>query len=367
MSARPIRLLIVDDSALAQKSICASVAPYREIEVVGTATDPYIARDKILELKPDVITLDLEMPRMDGITFLRAIMKHRPLPVIIISSLTPSNSQNALDALQAGAVDVMEKAAGLHSDEGRGAVLAEKIRAAAGARLRVESSPPPLLRTKLASGDGGKPRVFPARNIILMGASTGGIEALKIVLTSMRGDLPGICIVQHIPPRFSKTFAERMSEICPMQFREAQDGDVVKPGLALLAPGDHHMVLKWEAGAYHIRLSQEAPRHHQRPAVDVLFDSAVQAGAGPHAAAVLLTGMGVDGAAGLLHLAHAGAATVAQSQETCAVFGMPREAIRLGAAKHIVPLEQIGPRLDKLISNSFPATEAKPGLGVREL
>lgn len=355
MNSKPIRLLIVDDSALAQKSICVSLAPFREIEVVGTAADPYIARDKILELKPDVITLDLEMPRMDGITFLRAIMKHRPMPVIIISSLTPSNSQNALDALQAGAVDVMEKSAGLRSDQAQGAMLAEKIKAAAGARLRGDSVQPPAMRAKTPAGEAGMPRVFAPRKIILMGASTGGTEALKVILASMRGDLPGICIVQHIPARFSKTFAERMNEICPMEFREAQDRDVVKPGLALLAPGDYHMLLKWEDGRYHIRLNQGAPVHHQRPAVDILFDSAVQAGAAPHAVAALLTGMGSDGAVGLLHLANAGAATLAQSQETCAVFGMPREAIRLGAARHIVPLEQIGPRLDKLISNPFPA------------
>jgi two-component system chemotaxis response regulator CheB len=300
---------------------------------------------------------------MDGITFLRAIMKHRPMPVIIISSLTPSNSQNALDALQAGAVDVMEKTAGLRSDETHGAILAEKIKAAAGARLRGESPAPPL-RAKPLAGEAGAPRVFPPRKIILLGASTGGIEALKIILTSMRGDLPGICIVQHIPARFSKTLAERMNEICPMQFREAQDRDVVRPGLALLAPGDHHMLVRWEGGGYHVRLNQGAPVHHQRPAVDVLFDSAVEAGAAPHAVAAVLTGMGTDGAQGLLHLANAGAATVAQSQETCAVFGMPREAIRLNAARHIVPLEQIGARLDKLISNLPPGirSEGQPGV-----
>ena len=166
----------------------------------------------------------------------------------------------------------------------------------------------------------------------------------------MRGDLPGICIVQHIPPRFSTAFAERMNQICPMQVREARDRDAVKPGLALLAPGGYHMLVKWEGGHYHIHLNQGPPVHHQRPAVDVLFDSAVKAGAAPHAAAALLTGMGADGAAGLLRLASAGAATIAQNEETCVVFGMPREAIRLGAARHIVPLQQIGPRLDELIS-----------------
>jgi two-component system chemotaxis response regulator CheB len=187
-----------------------------------------------------------------------------------------------------------------------------------------------------------------------MGSSTGGIEAIKTILTSMRGDLPGICIVQHIPPRFSTAFADRLNQICPMQVREARDWDVVKPGLALLAPGGYHMLIKWEGAQYQIHLNQGPPLHHQRPAVDVLFDSAVKAGAGPHAAAALLTGMGADGAAGLLRLANAGAATVAQNEETCVVFGMPREAIRLDAAQHIVPLQQIGPRLDELISTRSP-------------
>jgi two-component system chemotaxis response regulator CheB len=354
MKSKPIRLLIVDDSALAQKSISASLAPFDDIEVIGTAADPYIARDKILELKPDVLTLDLEMPRMDGITFLRAIMKHRPMPVIIISSLTPANSQNAMEALQAGAVDVMEKSSSLRSDHAQGALLSEKIKAAAGARLGGHSADWTPTGGGPVSTTGTARRIFPPRKIILMGSSTGGTEALKTILTSMRDDLPGICIVQHLPPRFSKTFADRLNEICPMPVREARDRDVVRPGLVLLAPGDYHMTLKWEGGHYHVRLNQNEPRHHQRPAVDVLFDSAVQAGAAPHAAAALLTGMGSDGAAGLLHLANAGAATLAQNQETCVVFGMPREAIRLGAAHHIVPLDQIGPRLDKLISSPFP-------------
>jgi two-component system chemotaxis response regulator CheB len=354
MKPKPIRLLIVDDSALAQKSISASLASFPDIEVVGTAADPYVARDKILDLKPDVMTLDLEMPRMDGITFLKAIMKHRPMPVIIVSSLTPANSHNALEALQAGAVDVMEKPAGSLSTHAQGVRLSEKIKAAAGARLAgiFADAPPPRVRTP--ASDAPQARSFPARKIILMGSSTGGIEAIKTILTSMRGDLPGICIVQHIPPRFSTAFADRLNQICPMQVREARDWDVVKPGLALLAPGGYHMLIKWEGAQYQIHLNQGPPLHHQRPAVDVLFDSAVKAGAGPHAAAALLTGMGADGAAGLLRLANAGAATVAQNEETCVVFGMPREAIRLDAAQHIVPLQQIGPRLDELISTRSP-------------
>ena len=350
MSAKPVRLLVVDDSALARKIITQSMAPFPDIEVVGTAADPYAARDKILELHPDVITLDIEMPRMDGITFLKVIMKHRPMPVIIMSSLTRAGSIKGMEALQAGAVDIMEKPGGTHSAQADGARLAEKIRAAAGARMRARPE-----ETALSSGgpmrktgpDQTRPRSFPARRIILLGASTGGTEALKSVLTSLRGDLPGICIVQHIPAYFSKAFADRLNQICPMEVREARPGDIVRPGLALVAPGGWHLLLKWRENHYAVELNEGPPVHHQRPSVDIMFDSAVKAGAGPHALAVVLTGMGADGAAGLLRLRQAGAATAAQNEETCAVFGMPREAIRLGAAQQVLALSRIGAFLEQ--------------------
>ncbi len=355
MNTKPIRLLVVDDSALARKIITSSLAPFREIEIVGTAMDPYAAREKILALNPDVVTLDIEMPRMDGITFLKLIMKHRPMPVIIISSLTNAGSEKALEALQAGAVDVMEKPGGSYSAHADGTRLAEKIKAAASARVRMRSGettfvyrrPEPQVRAAITEA-----RAFPARKLILLGASTGGTEALKTVLMSMRGDLPGICIVQHIPAYFSKAFADRLNQICPMEVREAQDGDSVKPGLALIAPGGFHIVLKWRVNQYKIELSQGPAIHHQRPAVDILFDSAVRAGAGPETVAAVLTGMGADGAAGLLRLREAGARTMAQDEETSVVFGMPREAIRLGAAQHVLPLERIGARLEQLISET---------------
>jgi two-component system chemotaxis response regulator CheB len=363
MNAKPIRLLVVDDSALARKAITSSLAPHKDIEIVGTAVDPYVARDKILELNPDVMTLDIEMPRMDGITFLKRIMKHRPMPVIIISSLTETGSKKALEALQAGAVDVMEKPAGSYSACADGTRLAEKVRAAAGARVRLFPglpAPDPRPGTAQNRVIASDARSFPARNVILLGASTGGTEALKSVLTSMRGDLPGICIVQHIPAHFSKAFADRLNELCSMEVREAVHNDAVRPGLALVAPGGYHMLLRWQACRYVVELNQGPPIHHQRPAVDVLFDSAIKAGAAPHAAAALLTGMGSDGAAGLLRLRQEGAATIAQNEETCVVFGMPREAILLGAAQHVVPLELIGPRLDQLIcgQSAAPARRA---------
>ncbi len=306
MNTKPIRVLIVDDSSLARAIITQSLGPYPDITVVGTACDPYIARDKILELNPDVVTLDIEMPRMDGITFLKIIMKHRPMPVIIMSSLTAAGSAKAMEALQAGAVDVIGKPRGASSANEDGALLAEKIRTAASARMQAWKDTTGLSSPKQAARP---PRHFPERRIILLGASTGGTEALKTVLTSLPGDLPGICIVQHIPAYFSKAFADRLNSICAMEVREARHGDAVKPGLALVAPGGWHMILKWREGHYAVELNEGPPVHHQRPAVDIMFDSAVKAGAGPHAVAALLTGMGADGAAGLLHLREAGAAT----------------------------------------------------------
>jgi two-component system, chemotaxis family, protein-glutamate methylesterase/glutaminase len=364
MHTRPIRLLVIDDSALARKMITNSLASFPEIEIVGTAIDPYVAREKILLLNPDVITLDIEMPRMDGLTFLRLIMRHRPMPVIIISSLTAAGSDKAIEALEAGAVDVMGKPNGSYSAFTDGVELAEMIKAAVGARLR----PCPAPRVGVAQA--GEERMGPrtagkapsaGRRVILLGASTGGTEALKAVLTSMGADLPGICIVQHIPAYFSKAFADRLNQICPMEVREAKQGDVVKEGLALIAPGGFHMLLRWQGARYSIELNQGPQVHHQRPAVDVLFESAVKAGAGPHAVAAVLTGMGTDGAVGLLHLREAGAATIAQNEESCVVFGMPREAIRLGSAQYVLPLEQIGRGLSQLISTPSTARALPSG------
>jgi two-component system chemotaxis response regulator CheB len=351
MNPAHIRLLVVDDSALARKVIVSSLAPFPEIEIVGTAADPYVARDKILALNPDVVTLDIEMPRMDGITFLKLIMKHRPMPVIIMSSLTAAGSVKALEALQSGAIDVMGKPGSSFTAHADGTRLAEKIKAAAGARVCPEAGAPPLPHRSAAPEIRSSPpsgRSFPARKLILLGASTGGTEALKNVLLSMQGDLPGICIVQHIPAYFSRAFAERLNQICPMEVREARDRDKVKPGLALVAPGGFHMLLKWHGDHYQVELNEGPAIHHQRPAVDILFDSAVRAGAGPSTVAALLTGMGADGAAGLLRLREAGARTIAQDEQTSVVFGMPREAIRLGAAQHVLPLQKIGPQLEQL-------------------
>lgn len=351
-----VRVLIVDDSALVRRALSDSLARSREIEVVGTAVDPYVARDKILQLNPDVLTLDVEMPRMDGITFLKLLMQRRPMPVVILSSLTGAGSAKALEALQAGAVEVLAKPAGPFSsfeDENR---LIEVIKAAARAKLRRAPTNTPaapaapahgLPPVRLGGGERTGPRRYDHRKLILLGASTGGTEALRDVLTRLRSDLPGICLVQHIPAHFSRAFAQRLNELCRLEVREAADGDWVQPGLVLVAPGGYHLVLEKRPTGYQARLTQGPKIHYQRPAVDVLFESALKAGGGPHTLALLLTGMGADGAASLLELRQAGARTVAQDEASSVVFGMPREAIRLGAAELVLPLDQMAARIER--------------------
>jgi two-component system chemotaxis response regulator CheB len=362
MTMKPIRLLVVDDSALARRAIAASLTPFREIEIVGTASDPYAARDQILSLNPDVVTLDIEMPRMDGLTFLKVIMKHRPMPVIIMSSLTQAGSAKAMEALQAGAVDVMDKPSS-YSAALDGARLAEKIRAAACARIISKNTEEAAPKQSFPGAGSRPPRSFPPRKLILIGASTGGTEAIKMILTALRGDLPGICIVQHIPAFFSKAFADRLNELCQLEVREAKTGDLLAPGLALIAPGGFHMLLRWDGKRYRIELNQGPAVHFQRPAVDILFDSAVRAGAAPHAVAALLTGMGTDGAAGLRQLRDAGATTIAQNEQSCVVFGMPREAIRLGAAQNVLPLPQIASYLETAVCSQTAPHPLAPASG----
>ncbi|MCC6233724.1 MAG: chemotaxis response regulator protein-glutamate methylesterase [Verrucomicrobiales bacterium] len=367
-----IRTLIVDDSALVRKILVDHLSRDPEIEVVGTAIDPYVARDKILALDPDVITLDIEMPRMDGLTFLKLIMKHRPMPVVIMSSLTSSGSAQAMEALQAGAVDVVGKPSGSFSVADAGEMIA-KIKAAAFSRYRrrpgvpsapvvslprAEAVPAPSAAAASRAVAPPGPRVikpvptgsgcrFQARSLIVMGASTGGTEALKSVLSRLPGNMPGICVVQHIPSYFSAAFAERLNQCCRMEVREAQRGDELRPGLVLVAPGGQHMLLRWNGSLYIVDLNAGPPVHHQRPAVDVLFDSASKSGGGSSTLAILLTGMGADGAAGMLRLREAGAETIAQDEQSSVVFGMPREAIRMGAAREVLSLDQMPQRMER--------------------
>ncbi|MBM3845162.1 MAG: chemotaxis response regulator protein-glutamate methylesterase [Verrucomicrobia bacterium] len=335
--SKRIRVLVVDDSAIARRVITESLAPYPEIEVVGTAVDPYDARSQILNLNPDVITLDVEMPRMDGITFLKLIMQHRPMPVIIMSSLTTQGSEKAMEALECGAVDIVDKPADSCSAHKDGPRLLARIQAPAQA--------PAITRPAPSASSGGKRR-FPARSLILIGASTGGPEALKKVLSGLEPDLPGIVIVQHIPAQFSRAMAVRLNSVSRLEVREAVHGDLVKPGTALVAPGGFHTVLHWDGCDYTVELNEGPPVHHQRPAVDVLFSSAVKAGAGQKSLGLVVTGMGSDGAAGLLELRKAGALTVAQDEESSVVYGMPKEAVRLGAAAHVAGISQMADKIN---------------------
>jgi two-component system chemotaxis response regulator CheB len=339
-----IKVLIVDDSAIVRKLLSEALSAEPDIEVVGVAPDPYVAREKILRLNPDVLTLDIEMPRMDGLTFLKKVMQYRPMPVIVISSLGQASSGAALEALQVGAVEVLAKPGGPYSVGDLKDDLPCKIRAAAGARLGAvkpsapAASPrPPLPHTPVASGRRSD-------SLILIGASTGGTEAIREVLCALPGDCPPIVIVQHIPAVFSRAFADRLDSICTLRVKEASENDVVEAGLALIAPGNYHMRLRRAVEHYRVTLDDGPRVCYQRPAVNVLFESA-EPFAGPKLTAVLLTGMGTDGAQGMLQLRRAGAHTIAQDEASCVVFGMPREAIRLGAVDQVLPLERIAPAI----------------------
>ena len=343
---RKIRVLVVDDSAVVRKLASEALAADPEIEVVGTAIDPYMARDKLRELSPDVLTLDLEMPRMDGLTFLRLLMERRPMPVVVMSSLTQRGSDFALEALRLGAVDFIAKPSGSFSFGDLGPQLIAKVKAAAGARIRpaarTPTNPPIKPAPKPPAASAPVRQVYHnPRSLILLGSSTGGTEALREVLTQLPGDLPGIAIVQHIPATFSKSFADRLNTLCNLEVREAVDGDRLQPGLALIAPGGFHMMLQWVSDHYHVRIVNGPAIWHQRPAVDLLFKSAADCGAGPHAVAGILTGMGKDGAEGLLRLREKGATTFAQDEASCVVYGMPKVAWECGAAQQQISLDRV--------------------------
>jgi two-component system chemotaxis response regulator CheB len=383
-----IRVLVVDDSAVVRKLVTEALSRDPAIEVVGTAIDPIIARTKIEQLKPDVITLDIEMPRMDGLTFLREIMETKPIPVIIMSSLSKAGSTQVIEALRLGAVEVMGKPGGSYSFGDLGPQLCDKIKAAALARLRPRSPSPiasrpaaqsasPAAMTPLITAAPATPAPpsFPAasasavstgmppsstrisanpnlrhhsRRVILLGASTGGTEALYEVLSQLPDNLPGIAVVQHIPPIFSKAFADRLNMQCAFEVREACDGDRLTPGLALIAPGNRHMILRWEIDGYRVRLSDGPPIWHQRPAVDILFKSAAESAANQVIAGVF-TGMGRDGAEGLLRLREKGAQTFTQDEASSVVYGMPRVAWELGGAQRQVALSHAARHIVSLV------------------
>jgi two-component system chemotaxis response regulator CheB len=333
-----IRVLIVDDSAIVRKVLTDALSCEADIEVVGTAPDPYVARDKILSLQPDVLTLDIEMPRMDGVTFLKKLMHHHPMPVIVISSLGIASGRAALDALEAGAIDVLAKPGGPQSVGDLRLSLASKIRAAKVARLKAPAPKAVAPAAPPARKPPGQP--FPASAVIAIGASTGGTEAIQKILVELPVNCPGIVITQHIPAVFSRSFANRLNELCSIRVREAEDGDKVEPGLALVAPGNFHMLLKRSPAGYRVEIKDGPMVCYQRPAVDVLFHSVAQA-AGSNATGAILTGMGSDGAQGMLAMKKAGARNIAQDEASCVVFGMPKEAIRHGAVDRVLPLSAI--------------------------
>ena len=339
-SASAIKVLIVDDSAVVRQLLSRELARDPGIFVVGTAPDPYIARDKIVELQPDVLTLDVEMPRMDGITFLRKLMVYHPMPVIVLSSLTATGTQTALQALEAGAVEVLCKPSSAYTVEDMSPRLITAVKMAARARVRkgVEVPAAPAPRLSMAAT---------TDKILAIGASTGGVQALTEVLIRFPANAPGTVIVQHMPASFTASFANRLDTLCEVEVKEAADGDSVIPGRVLIAPGGFHTVLRRSGARYYVQIKDGPEVHHQKPSVDVLFDS-VARHAGANAVGAILTGMGADGARGLLSMRQAGSHTIAQDETSCVVYGMPMEAVKCGAAEQILPLRDIAAALIKL-------------------
>ena len=332
-----IKVLIVDDSAVVRKILSSELQKDPAIDVVGTAQDPYIARDKIVELHPDVITLDIEMPRMDGISFLRRLMAHYPIPAIVVSSLSPQGSRVAVEALAAGAVEVMCKPGESYMVGDMARELVEKIKIAASVQVKrivPVSANSTIVRDSLAM-------TKTTNKVVAIGASTGGTQALEALLRRLPANSPAIVIVQHMPENFTKAFADRLDSVCQIEVREAVNGDAVVRGRALVAPGNHHLLLNRSGANYFVQVKQGPSVNRHRPSVDVLFKSVAKF-AGANAVGVILTGMGADGAAGMLEMKNTGAYTIAQDEASCVVFGMPKEAINLGGANIVLPLDNIG-------------------------
>jgi two-component system chemotaxis response regulator CheB len=366
-----IKVLIVDDSALVRKLLTEMLSKDSEIEVVGTASDPYVAREKIKALNPDVITLDVEMPRMDGVTFLENLMRLRPMPVVMVSSLTQRGADVTLRSLELGAIDFVAKpkldVAGTltsYADE-----LIAKVKTAANARVYAR---PKTIRATARQVDPRRtadailPLSAPHRvlrttdRIVAIGASTGGTEAIRALLENLPADAPAIVISQHIPAAFSKAFAERMNRCSPMAVCEAQDGQYILPGHVYIAPGDRHLLVARDGARYVCRLNDGPAVNRHRPSVDVMFRSVAQ-NVGPNALGILLTGMGDDGARGLKEMLEAGARTIAQDEATSVVWGMPGAAYKLGAAEIVLPLLRIPAEILKFAHGTAPAAELAAG------
>lgn len=355
-----IKVLIVDDSAVVRQTLSDILSKDPEIEVMGVAADPYFAANKIAHEVPDVITLDIEMPRMDGLTFLKKIMTQHPIPVVIISSLSVSGTETAIKAMEFGAVEIITKpkmGTKEFIEESR-IRLCDAIKAAAQAKLKrkkniVTVTAPLDVKPKLsadaviAKASTSESMIKTTEKVISVGASTGGTEALREFLEAMPADCPGIVIVQHMPEQFTKSFADRLNQICKITVKEAEHNDTVIRGRALIAPGNHHLILKRSGARYYVEINDGPLVNRHRPSVDVLFRSTAKY-AGSNSVGVIMTGMGDDGARGLLELKQAGASTIAQDEKSCVVFGMPKEAIKLNAADHILPLNQIANMVLKL-------------------
>lgn len=357
MAAKKIRVLIIDDSASVRQTLVSVLQSDPEIEVIGTASDPFMAAKRIQDEIPDVITLDVEMPRMDGITFLRKLMSQKPIPVVMCSSLTEQGTETLMQALEAGAVDVILKpkigAADFLAEQG--ARICEAVKGAAQARLgrrsgaaagaapgepRKEGRLVPqekLTADAMLPPPSGKAMARTTEMVVCIGASTGGTEALRELLERLPANSPGIVIVQHMPEKFTAAFAKRLNGLCEVEVKEAVDGDPVLRGHVLIAPGDQHMLLERQGARYHVSVRPGPLVSRHRPSVDVLFRSAARS-AGSNAMAVIMTGMGDDGARGMLEMHQAGAYTVAQDEASSVVFGMPKEAIARGGVDKILPL-----------------------------
>ncbi len=335
----PIKVLVIDDSALIRKIFSQELAKDPEIEVVGTAPDPIVGRDKIVYLKPDVITLDVEMPRMDGLTFLEKLMKHYPIPVVVVSSLAKKGGDVALRAMDLGAVEVISKPGSAYSVGDMSEQLIEKVKAAS--KVKVFKTDSHRTNTVVGSQTQSAALSVKATNkIVAIGASTGGTEALREVLSAMPPNAPPIVVDQHMPQNFTKAFAERLNTLCKIEVKEACDGDYLSVGKALIAPGNKHMEIRRSGANYFVTLLDGPMLFHQRPAVEILFNSVAKY-AGKNAIGTILTGMGKDGAQGLLNMRKAGANTIAQNEATSIVYGMPREAVEIGAAETVQPIGNI--------------------------
>jgi two-component system, chemotaxis family, protein-glutamate methylesterase/glutaminase len=347
MGRKKIKVLIVDDSAVVRQTMVELLSSDPEIEIIGTAADPFIAADRIRHEVPDVITLDVEMPKMDGITFLQKIMSQHPIPVVMCSSLTEKGSETALKALEYGAVEIIQKprlGTKQFLEESR-VHICDVVKAAAQARLRKISDMSRVIAPKLTADvimekPSSKAMIQTTEKVVVVGASTGGTEALRVFLEALPADSPGIVIVQHMPAGFTRAFSQRLDGLCRISVKEAADNDTVVRGRALIAPGNYHTLLKRSGARYYVEVKEGPLVSRHRPSVDVLFRSAARYG-GKNVVGVIMTGMGDDGAKGMLEMKETGARTVAQDEATSVVFGMPNEAIKLRGVDKVVPLEQI--------------------------